>query len=48
VAFALTMLVPSAFISITTFHQEMIPTQLLISIAAQREEVPFPAFWRSC
>lgn len=44
VAFILTLLVPSAFISITTFHQEMIPTQLLISIAAQREDVPFPAF----
>lgn len=35
---------PSAYIAITTFHQEMIPTPLLISIVAQREEIPFPAF----
>ncbi|QKS48838.1 spore germination protein (plasmid) [Paenibacillus cellulosilyticus] len=37
-------LVPALYIAITTYHQEMIPTQLLISLAAQREGVPFPAF----
>ncbi|WP_116188614.1 spore germination protein [Paenibacillus taihuensis] len=37
-------LVPALYIAITTFHQEMLPTQLLISLAAQREGVPFPAF----
>jgi spore germination protein KA len=37
-------LAPSLYIAITTFHQEMLPTQLLISLAAQREGVPFPAF----
>jgi spore germination protein KA len=37
-------LVPALYIAITTFHQEMLPTSLLISIAAQREGVPFPAF----
>lgn len=35
---------PSLYVAITTFHQEMLPTQLLISLAAQREQVPFPAF----
>lgn len=35
---------PSLYIAITTFHQEMLPTQLLIGLAAQREGVPFPAF----
>lgn len=44
IAIALTLLVPGAYIAVTTFHQEIIPTQLLISIAAQREGVPFPAF----
>lgn len=44
IAAALTLLVPSLYIAVTTFHQEIIPTQLLISIAAQREGVPFPAF----
>lgn len=38
------LLGPSLFIAITTFHQEMIPTPLLISLAAQREGTPFPAF----
>nr|WP_214626769.1 spore germination protein [Paenibacillus agaridevorans] len=35
---------PSLYVAITTFHQEMLPTQLLISLAAQREGIPFPAF----
>ncbi|MCZ8520899.1 MULTISPECIES: spore germination protein [Paenibacillus] len=35
---------PSLYIAITTFHQEMLPTRLLLSLAAQREGVPFPAF----
>lgn len=43
IAFFLTLLVPATYIAVTTFHQEMIPTPLLISIAAQREGVPFPA-----
>lgn len=34
---------PSLYIAITTFHQEMIPTALLLSIAAAREGIPFPA-----
>ena len=41
----LTLLVPALFVTMTTFHQEIIPAQLLISIAAQREGVPFPAFF---
>lgn len=42
-AFFLAMLSPSAYIAVTSFHQEMLPTPLLISLAAQREGVPFPA-----
>lgn len=44
VALILTLIVPAFYIALTTFHQEMIPTTLLVSIAAQRESVPFPAF----
>lgn len=44
VAFFIALLAPSLYIAIITFHQEMLPTQLLISLAAQREGVPFPAF----
>ena len=42
--FFIALLVPSLYIAITTFHQELLPTPLLISLAAQREGVPFPAF----
>ncbi|MCR6111311.1 spore germination protein [Bacillus sp. A301a_S52] len=42
IAFILALLVPSVFIAITTFHQEMLPTPLLFSLAAQREGTPFP------
>ncbi|MGG0288158.1 spore germination protein [Peribacillus butanolivorans] len=38
------LLGPSLYIAITTYHQEMLPTRLLISLSAQREGVPFPAF----
>ncbi|SHE86888.1 spore germination protein KA [Desulfofundulus australicus DSM 11792] len=44
IAFVASLILPSLYISLTTFHQEMIPTRLLISIAASREGVPFPAF----
>jgi len=42
VALFLTLLVPASYIAITTFHQEIIPTPLLISLLAQYEGVPFP------
>ncbi|MWC26690.1 spore germination protein [Paenibacillus sp. MMS18-CY102] len=42
-AFLVSVILPSLFIAITTFHQEMLPTTLLISLAAQREGIPFPA-----
>lgn len=42
-AFFAALLVPSIYIALTTFHQEMIPTQLLIDLAAQRDGIPFPA-----
>ncbi|WP_127496211.1 spore germination protein [Paenibacillus glycanilyticus] len=42
-SFFISMLLPSLYIAITTFHQEMLPTSLLISLAAQREGIPFPA-----
>ncbi|GLV14383.1 putative membrane protein YfkQ [Alicyclobacillus hesperidum] len=34
---------PSLYVAITTFHQEMLPTKLLLSIAAAREVTPLPA-----
>lgn len=43
ISFVVSMLLPSLYIAISTFHQEMLPTTLLISLAAQREGIPFPA-----
>lgn len=37
------ILSPSFYIALTTYHPEMIPANLLLSIAAAREAVPFPA-----
>ncbi|UFJ39142.1 spore germination protein [Brevibacillus humidisoli] len=37
------LLLPSFYVAITTFHQDMLPTSLLFSVAASREATPFPA-----
>lgn len=37
------LLLPSIYVAVLTFHQEMVPTSLLISVASSRESVPFPA-----
>ena len=42
--FAITILTPGIYIAITTYNQEILPTQLLVSIASQRENVPFSTF----
>ncbi|MEC0127949.1 spore germination protein [Paenibacillus pabuli] len=36
-------LLPSFYVAVTTFHPEIIPTNLLITIASARENIPFPA-----
>ncbi len=41
-AFFLSTSVPAIYVALTTFHQEMVPTPLLLSIYASREGVPFP------
>ncbi|MCM3628592.1 spore germination protein [Paenibacillus glycanilyticus] len=42
-AFILSLIVPALYIAVTSYHQELVPTILLTSIAAQREGIPFPA-----
>ncbi|WP_165822658.1 spore germination protein [Paenibacillus montanisoli] len=37
------LFLPSIYVALTTFHQQMIPTKLLLSVSAAREGVPFPA-----
>ncbi len=36
------LLLPSLYVAVLTFHQEMIPSSLFYSIAKSREEIPFP------
>ena len=36
------MLLPGIYMAISSFHQELIPTELLYAIIATRESVPFP------
>ena len=38
----ITLLLPGLYMAITSFHQEILPTELLFSILASRENVPFP------
>lgn len=41
-ALIIAMFLPSFYIALTSFHQEMLPSQLMLSIAANRSGVPFP------
>ncbi len=38
----ITLLLPGVYLAITSFHQELLPTELLFSILSARENVPFP------
>ncbi|SDW22908.1 spore germination protein [Paenibacillus sp. CF384] len=41
--FLFALLAPSVYVATLTFHQEMVPTTLLLRITQSREEIPFPA-----
>ncbi|MGM0843822.1 MAG: spore germination protein [Bacillota bacterium] len=45
VAIFITILTPAIYIAVTNYHIEMLPTDLVLAIAATREEVPFPAIF---
>lgn len=38
----ITLLLPGLYVAISDFHQELLPTELLFSVIASRENVPFP------
>lgn len=42
IAIFFSLLLPGLYIAITSYHPELIPTELLFAIAASRESVPFP------
>ena len=41
-AYFITLLLPGMFIAVTSFHQELLPTELLFSMLGGRANVPFP------
>lgn len=42
-ALSMAISLPSLYVLLTSFHQEMLPTALALKIAASRQGVPFPA-----
>ncbi|PKM86000.1 MAG: spore germination protein [Firmicutes bacterium HGW-Firmicutes-12] len=42
IAVFIALITPALYVGVTIFHQEMIPTDLILAIAAGRETVPFP------
>lgn len=42
IAFFFSVFLPGFYIAITSFHQELIPSELLFAIAGAREGIPFP------
>ncbi|KNY28970.1 spore germination protein [Pseudobacteroides cellulosolvens] len=44
ISYMIALFTPGAYIALSVFHVAMVPTDLLLSIAATRELVPFPVF----
>jgi spore germination protein KA len=42
-SFMIALLTPSLYVGVLTYHHELLPTTLLLSVIAQREGIPFPA-----
>lgn len=47
IGFFLASSVPAIYVALITFHQEMLPTQFLLSISATRQDVPFPTIFEA-
>ncbi len=43
IAFFISITAPAVYVALTTFHQELIPTPLLLTMMGAREGVPYPA-----
>ncbi len=44
IGFLMTISIPAIYVALMNYHQEMIPTDLAISVAIARQGVPFPTF----
>lgn len=47
IAFVITITFTAFYVSVTTFHYEMIPQALLINLAESRSKVPFPPLYEA-
>jgi Bacillus/Clostridium GerA spore germination protein. len=47
ISLIITITLPSIYIALVTFHQELIPTKLILSVISARANVPLPAMWES-
>ncbi|MFC3769381.1 spore germination protein [Paenibacillus sp. GCM10012303] len=47
IAFVITITFTATYVSITTFHYEMIPENLLLSLTESRNRVPFPPLYEA-
>ncbi len=45
IAFVIAMLLPSFYVAITNFHQELLPTELAFAISSMRKSIPFPVIF---
>lgn len=43
IAYGVSILAPAIYVALTTYHQELIPTPLLFTLASSREGIPFPS-----
>lgn len=43
IAFTLSLLLPGLYVAVVSFHAELLPTGILMSIISSREPVPFPS-----
>lgn len=42
IAFSLSLLLPGLYVAVVSFHTELLPTGILMSVISSREQVPFP------
>jgi spore germination protein KA len=42
-SFMIALLTPAIYVGVLTYHHELLPTTLLLSVISQREGIPFPA-----
>lgn len=47
ISFSMSVALPSAFVSLVQYHQELLPTSLMISIVRARANIPFPPMFEA-